>query len=83
MVMMADEYDSSGQLFRFNHAFTYAQPGIPALWAQPNVVYDLRGGGYCSLSMFNFKDGDEGYYIVPPKPMSYYQPDAIAAESAR
>ena len=80
---LADEYNAAGTLFRENIGFSYGQPGFPALFFQPNVVYDLHGGGYCTLSMFHFKDGDQGFQLTPPRPMSAWQPDMLAAESAR
>jgi len=78
--ILADEYDSSGNLVKFNSILPMVDPAIPAVPFITTALYDLHGGGYC---MFQLPVGPQQYILkTSDKPVSAFNPQQIVNDAA-
>ncbi len=79
-VMMADIYDASGSLWKF-------QQGVPAICGDvpvmsggySSIVYDFHSRQYGTDSGVDAENYPKTYIAVPPLPDSYFTPGQLAA----
>jgi hypothetical protein len=79
-IILGDEYDSSGNLVKFNSILPMVDPAIPAVPFITTALYDLRGGGYC---MFQLPVGPSQWILKnSDKPQSAFDPQQIVNDAA-
>jgi len=80
VVLMSDEYDARGQLFRVGTALMAPEYDAPSPAADTHVHYDLSSGGYG----INVWPGSKGWIRMSEcKSESAWSPDALAAAGVR
>lgn len=77
---VADSYDYSGQIARAAISLSFPMYEAKGIASDSYTVYDFLTGSYALL-------GDSadtgGAYTSPPKPLRFYSPEAMAADSVR
>lgn len=71
--LMAESFDSRGQLWRVNLAFTRQAYEVPTLSTEMIVYHDLVNRDYSALGLRSQEKNPRQYHLAPP-PESYWQP---------
>jgi hypothetical protein len=80
VILMSDEYDARGQLYRVGTALMAPEYDAPSPSADAHVHYDLTSGGYG----INVWPGSKGWIKMSAcKSESAWSPDALAAAGVR
>ncbi len=79
--LMADVYDASGSLWKFQHNIPVVYPNVPALvTSQSFNVYDLHAGNYSSANTRNDQCSPQ-WKPIPELPSSFMTPGHLAASA--
>lgn len=78
-VSMIDGYDAEGKMWRANYVIPFVVPEIPAVVADPVIIFDLQADTYSCVQCMN-----DGYYkSVEPKRDSFFTGNSLASEGVR
>jgi hypothetical protein len=77
--VLCDGYDAEGKLWRQTQTFPFPVPDLPIVMTEPAMVYNLQAGGFGFIQDYS----SEYFYMVPPRPDSFYTSDALGAEGVR
>ncbi|WDU64058.1 DUF1329 domain-containing protein [Pseudomonas poae] len=72
-ILMAESYDSHGQLWRVNFAYTKQAYEVPTLTTEMIVYHDLIKREYSALGLRSLEKAPRVFNVTPP-PDSYWQP---------
>ncbi|EPO6706509.1 DUF1329 domain-containing protein [Pseudomonas aeruginosa] len=75
-ILMAESYDSRGQLWRVNLAFTQQAYEVPTLTTDMIVYHDLIDRDYSALGLRSQEKNPRQYHLPVP-PDSYWQPSNL------
>ena len=79
--LMAEIYDASGSLWKFQHNLPVIYPNIPAINATQNfTVYDLHAGDYSCGDQCNSECSPQ-WKPIPELPSSFMTPGKLAASA--
>lgn len=79
-VGMSDNYDSAGQIYRVSHSLPITLYETQAHSTDEWVTYDLATGNY---SRQEDPTDAGGWEVIPPKPETFFSPEALAGEGVR
>ncbi len=74
--VLADNYDSQGQLWRSNFRSMVDQYDLPGMGARMEVYHDLQKSAYLANYLINEQKGPPRY-VDPPLPDSYFTPAMV------
>ena len=74
--VLADNYDSQGQLWRTNFRSMVDQYDLPGMGARMEVYHDLQKSAYLANYLVNEQKGPPRY-VDPPLPDSYFTPAMV------
>jgi hypothetical protein len=78
---MCDGWDGQNQLWRFIMTVPLLAMEIPAVSTFTQAVYNLQTGAYGVNILFN--EMPKQMEAVPPRPDSFFTPDALAGSGVR
>ncbi|MGI4801968.1 MAG: DUF1329 domain-containing protein [Janthinobacterium lividum] len=83
--VLADDYDAQHTMWKTTTGFEYVNPSFPGTLLASQATYDLRNNGYCAERMVTSDHMQEHPVapLVPGEQPNFYQPETLAAESAR
>lgn len=79
--VLGDRWDANGQLWKTVWTQTFVAPDMPAIVVGSNGFNDLISGAAFVGQLYNSKPTQIG--VVPPRPESYFSPQALSGESLR
>lgn len=74
-----DGYDADAKLWRTSQSFAIAAPEVPAINADPTIVYNLQAETYSVIPFLN----GEYWRSVPPRPNAFFTGDSLASQGGR
>lgn len=81
MALLSDGWDAKGQLWKTFWRLAVATPDMPGVSAGIFGHYNLQTGDWIANVVMNQKA--DQIKFVPPRPESYFSPDALAGEGVR
>jgi hypothetical protein len=79
--VLGDRWDGNGQLWKTLWTQTFVAPDMPAIVVGSNGFNDLLSGAAFVGQLYNSKPNPVG--VLPPRPHTYFSPQALSGESLR
>ncbi|NLY12653.1 MAG: DUF1329 domain-containing protein [Gammaproteobacteria bacterium] len=81
-IVLADEFDSRGELWKVSMAYLKSYYELPAIWTALDVFYDLQGRRYHVQNLDNEEAGTIDFSKQAPDD-SYFKPAALRRRGVR
>ena len=81
-IVLADEYDSRGELWKVSVAYLKSYYELPAIWTALDVFYDLQSRRYHVQNLDNEESGTIDYSQAAPDD-NYFKPAALRRRGVR
>lgn len=81
-IVIADEYDSRGELWKVSMAYLKSYYEVPTTWTALDVFHDLQGRRYHVQNLDNEEDATIDFSLAVPDD-SYFKPAALRRRGVR
>lgn len=81
-IVIADEYDSRGELWKVSMAYLKSYYEVPTTWTALDVFHDLQGRRYHVQNLDNEEDATIDFSLAAPDD-SYFKPAALRRRGVR
>jgi hypothetical protein len=79
--VLYDGWDGQGQLWRFTLPLPLLVMDLPAVVPVTQFVHNLQTGAICATVVTNEMPAQ--FQVIPPRPDSFFTPDALAGTGVR
>ena len=81
-IVISDEYDSRGELWKVSMAYLKSYYEVPTTWTALDVFHDLQGRRYHVQNLDNEEDATVDFSLAVPND-SYFKPAALRRRGVR